>query len=117
MSEDLKYDVFLSHNSSDKDAVETIAHNLLDKEGLSPFLDRWHLVPGEPWEEGLEQALDASRTCAVFLGPAGLGAWENEEMRAALDKRVRNLSFRVIPVLLPGSVIPDRAKLPRFLSR
>jgi hypothetical protein len=97
------YDVFLSHQSGDKPQVETIAAWLADKEGLKPFLDKWHLIPGEPWQETLEDALDRSRTCAVFLGPSKLGPWENEEMRVALDDRVRNKLFRVIPVLLPGA--------------
>jgi hypothetical protein len=108
------YDVFLSHSSADKQAVEAIA-NRLTEAGLFPFLDRWHLVPGEPWQEALEEALDSSATCAAFVGPNGLAPWENEEMRAAIEERVRNHSFRVIPVLLPGAgAVPD---LPRFLRR
>src|SRR5262245_18834023 len=94
------YDVFLSHQSADKPQVESIAARLVDEQGLKPFLDKWHLIPGEPWQEALEEALDQSRTCAVFLGASGLGSWENEEMRAALDERVRNKSFRV---RLPGA--------------
>jgi hypothetical protein len=111
------YDVFLSHHSSDKPSVETIAAQLEDEAGLKPFLDKWHLVPGEPWEEEVEAALDKSATCAVFLGPSGLGAWHNEEMRAALDERVRTNSFRVIPILLPGAEPKDKETLPRFLRR
>src|SRR6266511_1710343 len=111
------YDVFLSHQSGDKPQVEALAARLEDEEGLKPFLDKWHLIPGEPWQEALEEALDRSGTCAVFLGPGGLGPWENEEMRAALDERVRNKSFRVIPVLLPGAEPKDKKTLPRFLSR
>jgi hypothetical protein len=111
------YDVFLSHHSGDKSLVESIAARLMDEQGLRPFLDKWHLIPGEPWQEALEEALDRSTTCAVFLGPGGLGPWENEEMRAALDERVRNKSFRVIPVLLPGAEPKDERTLPRFLRR
>jgi hypothetical protein len=111
------YDVFLSHHSGDKPQVEALAARLEDEEGLRPFLDKWHLIPGEPWQEALEEALDQSRTCAVFLGASGLGSWENEEMRAALDERVRNKSFRVIPVLLPGAEPKDEKTLPRFLRR
>jgi len=111
------YDVFLSHHSSDKPLVEMIAARLEDEAGLKPFLDKWHLVPGEPWAEELEAALDQSATCAVFLGPSGLGAWHNEEMRAALDEGVRNKSFRVVPVLLPGAEPKDKNTLPRFLRR
>ena len=112
-----QYDVFLSHNSTDKEAVENIAQRLRQEAKLQPFLDKWHLIPGEPWQEKLEKALDQSCTCAVFLGPSGLGSWENEEMRDALDQRIRNKSFRVIPVLLPGADPKDNTTLPRFLRR
>jgi hypothetical protein len=111
-----RYDVFLSHSTADKAAVETLAQKLLAT-GINPFLDKWHLVPGEPWQEALEDALDQSRTCAVFVGPSGLGPWQNEEMRAALDERVHNQKLRVIPVLLPGVLDSQREKLPRFLRR
>jgi Tfp pilus assembly protein PilF len=117
MSDDKIYDVFLSHNGRDKEAVEDLARRLVEKAGLKPWLDKWNLVPGEPWQEALELALDSSRTCAVFLGPDGVGPWQNEEMRAALQERVTQSGFRVIPVLLPGALQPDRKQLPRFLSR
>jgi len=116
MPREKRYDVFLSHNSADKPAVEYLAQRLR-QEGLEPFLDKWHLVPGDPWQEALEEALDQSRTCAVFLGPEGLGPWENEEMRVALNQRVRDPDFRVIPVLLPNAQMPERGRLPPFLAR
>ena len=84
-----RYDVFLSHTSGDKDSVERIARRLRAEAQLEPFLDKWHLIPGEPWQEALEEALDQSRTCAVFLGKA-LGPWQNEEMRSALEEQVRS---------------------------
>ena len=108
-----RYDVFLSHASADKPAVEHLACKLRD-ERLDPFLDKWHLIPGEPWQEALEEALDQSRTCAVFIGKE-LGPWQNKEMRSALDTQVQNRRFRVIPVLLPGGRKPGEEKLPRFL--
>jgi hypothetical protein len=94
-----------------------LAKRLEDEAGLRPFLDKWHLIPGDPWQEGLEEALDASRTFAVFLGPNGVGPWENEEMRVALDERVSDRSRRVIPVLLPSADPKDDKLLPRFLRR
>ncbi len=114
-------DVFLSHSSADKPAVEEIARRL-KREGLRCWLDKWDLVPGEPWQEAIEEALEHSRTCAVFFGPSGLGPWENEEMRAALVRRVsesrsqpdRGSRFRVIPVVLPGA--PDKVEIPPFLG-
>jgi hypothetical protein len=110
------YDVFLSHNSADKPAAETLARCLVET-GLTPWLDIWNLVPGEPWQEAIEEALDVCQTVAVFLGPSGIGPWENEEMRSALEERVRDKSRRVIPVPLLGAQMPERGRLPRFLSR
>ena len=72
MTEGTQYDVFLSHNTDDKEAVEIIADKLRDEARLRPFLDKWHLIPGEPWQEALEEALDACPVCAVFLGPSGV---------------------------------------------
>lgn len=46
-----------------------------------------------------------------------LGPWQNEEMRSALESRVHDAGFRVIPVLLPGGKKPGEEKLPRFLRR
>lgn len=107
------YDVFLSHASADKPSVERLARRLRE-DGLNPFLDKWHLVPGEPWQEALEKSLAASLTCAVFVGQ-GEGPWQNMEMRTALSRRARDRTIRVIPVLLPGA--PDLEELPPFLEQ
>lgn len=111
-----QYDVFLSHNSRDKDAVRWLAERLEDEAGLTVFLDIWNLIPGEPWQEDLEQALAGSETIAVFLGPAGISSWHNKEMRDALNRQASDRSRRVIPVLLPGADL-DAAEVPSFLSQ
>jgi energy-coupling factor transporter ATP-binding protein EcfA2 len=111
-----EYDVFLSHNSADKPAVEELARRLV-KKSIQPWLDTWNLIPGEPWQEAIEKALERCAACAVFVGPSGTGPWQNEEMRAAIDRRVRESEgrFRVIPVLLPGAERGERGRLPTFL--
>ncbi len=65
------YDVFLSHNSADKAAVEVVALGLRDEAGVRPCLDKWALVPGESWIPNLERAIEGSRAVAVFFGPRG----------------------------------------------
>jgi len=53
-----------------------------------------------------------------------MGAWQHEEMQAAINRRVTEgrtpteggTPFRVIPVLLPGADRPERSRLPRFLT-
>src|SRR5262245_15644201 len=116
MSGDVKPQVFLSHNSADAAAVEAIAEKLIAV-GIHPWLDKWHLVPGESVQPALEGALGSCHTCLVFIGPTGIGPWQNEEMRAAISRRVNDKSseFRVIPVLLPGAARGERSRLPAFL--
>jgi TIR domain len=113
----MSFHVFLSHSSADKPAVEELAHRLA-KEGVQAWLDKWNLIPGAPWQPAIEKALAESETCAVFVGPSGVGPWQNEEMRAAIDQRVRDSGrrYRVIPVLLPGAERAERSSLPTFLA-
>ncbi|HEX9940827.1 MAG TPA: TIR domain-containing protein [Thermoanaerobaculia bacterium] len=112
-----RFDVFLSHMSGDKPVVEALAR-LLKNRGIEPWLDKWNLIPGRPWQEAIEKALDACASCAVCLGPSGIGPWQNEEMRAAINRRVSRDRgrFHVIPVLLPGAKPHKQDGLPAFLT-
>ena len=112
-----EFDVFLSHMSGDKPVVEALAR-LLKNRGIEPWLDKWNLIPGRPWQEAIEKALEACASCAVCLGPSGIGPWQNEEMRAAIDRRVSRDRgrFHVIPVLLPGAERQPHDGLPAFLT-
>ncbi|NIN34392.1 MAG: TIR domain-containing protein, partial [Gammaproteobacteria bacterium] len=95
-----------------------IAKYLREKAGLNPYLDKWYLIPGTPVQEALEKALDESKTCCVFIGPHGIGNYQNEEMRIALEKKIVNRGIRVIPVLLPeGKRETNECELPSFLRR
>jgi hypothetical protein len=100
-----RYDAFLSYNSADRASVEQIASELRNA-GLSVFLDRWYLIPGESWVDTLERTIADARSMVVFVGPSGLGSWQQREMRLALDRQAQSPSFRVIPAIL------DRADPP-----
>ncbi len=77
---------------------------LLKAKGINPFLDKWNLVPGEPIEDALIQALEHSDSAVIFVGPGGDGPWQSEEMRNILKRAVKSHNeFRAIPVLLPGA--------------
>jgi len=97
-----RYDLFLSYHWRDRAEVETVAQ-VLRREGLNVFLDRWYLVPGQRWQTALENALLSCRAVAVLLGPHGLGSWQQREKELALDRKAREEDFPVIPVLLPGA--------------
>lgn len=111
---DKTYGVFLSYNGEDREHVQSIAVYLADKARLNPWFDQWSLIPGEPWVRNLERGLEASSSCAVFIGESGQGPWQQPEMEAALRQHIVNQGFRVIPVLLPNA--PEQPKLPSFLS-
>ena len=96
------HDVFLSFNGRDRRDVEYIAVRLRER-NVDAFMDRWYLVPGQPWPEALDAALSACRSVAVFLGREGLGRWQQREAFLALDRQTRDPSIRVMPILLPGS--------------
>src|SRR6185436_12545901 len=107
-----EFDVFLSHNSRDKSVVEPIGAWLLGR-GLRVWYDGWELRPGFPWQEGLEVGVKASKAGAVFVGAAGLGAWQTPEMRVFIA-RSRREKVPVIPVLLPG--VSEAPELTPFLE-
>jgi hypothetical protein len=106
------FDVFLSHNSRDKPVVEEIG-TWLKGQGLRVWLDKWELRPGFPWQDGLEEGVEASGAGAVFFGMDGLGSWQEPEMRAFIA-RSRRKQIPVIPVLLPGC--PESPQLTLFLE-
>ncbi len=111
------YNVFLSHNNADKPQVEILAEEL-EKRSIFCWLDKWNLIPGDPWQPAIEEALCRCDTCVVVFGPYGLGPWQNEEMRLGLQRRVnsRELKLRLLPVILPGGQRAKESDLPGFLQ-
>src|SRR5215510_13436734 len=98
-------DVFLSYSRTDADAVRRVqAH--LQAAGLATFLDRDHLAAGQPWLPALEQAIAHCGAVAVFVGPVGLGTWQQREIQLALVRQAEaertGRRLPVIPVLLPA---------------
>jgi hypothetical protein len=106
-----EFDVFLCHNGADKPAVRRIAQQLKEA-GVLPWLDEWELPPGQPWQPLLEKQIGSIRTAAVFVGPAGIGPWQEQELYGFLREFVSRQA-PVIPVLLPDA--PSRPELPIFL--
>lgn len=98
MSESKKFDVFLCHNSNDKPQVEEIGIQLKTR-GLKPWLDKWELRPGLPWQPELERQIQHINAAAVCIGNNALGPWQDLEIQAFLRQFV-NRRCPVIPVLL-----------------
>ena len=58
-----------------------------------------------------------SGSIAILVGEEGRGAWQESEVRIALERLSQDVSTRIIPVLLPGAGEFGVVKMPPFLRR
>ncbi|HWW60232.1 MAG TPA: toll/interleukin-1 receptor domain-containing protein [Thermoanaerobaculia bacterium] len=106
-----EFDVFLCHNTFDKPQVKRVADEL-ERRGILPWLDIRELPPGQPWQPLLEKQIGSIKSAAVFVGSAGVGPWQEQELYGFISEFVSRRS-PVIPVLLRDA--PEKPKLPIFL--
>lgn len=100
-----QFDVFLAHNTLDKDLVIRIYRRLSD-EGLNAWLDSEQIPPGRWFQEVIQRAISTVKTAAIFIGPRGIGRWQTLELRSFVSRCVDE-DVPVIPVLLPGAKWPE----------
>ena len=91
-----KFDVFLAHNSLDKPLVRIIAEELKQFD-ITSWLDEERILPGQYFQDSLQEAISHVNSAAICIGRAGLGRWQRAEIRAFISQEIL-----VIPVLLPG---------------
>ncbi|MEA2604103.1 MAG: hypothetical protein QOF89_5095 [Acidobacteriota bacterium] len=105
------FDVFLSYNSKDREAVRQVREALKTR-GVRVWMDEEALPLGQTWQPHVTAALQKVRSAAILLGPAGFGDWQTEEAQLCLTQGVKR-RIPVIPVLLAGGPSPEA--LPEFL--
>ena len=117
-NKEIKFDVFLSHNSTDKPAVRYLKDKLVHR-GINCWFDERELRSGADWISWLETGLQQSRCCAIFYGPFGLGPWHEVERQLAqlmaAEEWRAGRRFGIIPVRLPGAPDWRQLALPPFL--
>jgi hypothetical protein len=107
------FDVFVCHNSRDKDEVRKM-NGRLQAEHIRTWFDEEQLPPGRLWQELLEEQISQIKSAAVFVGQSGTGPWQDIELRAFLSEFMRR-RCPIIPVILPKCVtVPN---LPLFLRQ
>jgi hypothetical protein len=100
------YDIFLSHNSENKDWVRTLAQNL-KANNYKVFLDEWELKGGQKFVPKLFEAIKDSRMGIIVVSPEAFeSGWVKEEYEQMLIQEKDNQHFTIIPVLY-GSHVPD----------
>jgi len=55
------------------------------------------------FQQEMARGLDQAKCCVVCIGGKTPGGWFEQEIQKALQLQVKDPSFRVMPVLLPGS--------------
>lgn len=96
----------------DRQAIRQIALRLKEA-GIWAWFDEWEVPPGTPFQRVLESQIESIKSAAVFIGPNGIGPWQDVETMALLRQfTVRGL--RVIPVLLADCT--DVPKIPLFFE-
>jgi len=110
----VQFDVFLCHNSKEKEAVERIREELKAR-GIYAWLDKYDFEPFRRWQDQLEEIIPQVRAVAIFLGSSGVGPWVDIEMREFLVE-FANRKIRMGLVILPGCPEELIDKVPRFMK-
>lgn len=98
--------VFLSHNSADKDTVRALAM-LLAGEGVNLFFDEWDIRLGDPLMGTIERGIqDADIFVIVWSNAARESNWVDVEVQTFLRRRIDNQALRVIPLMMDGTPLP-----------
>jgi hypothetical protein len=102
-----QFDVFLSHSSADKSWVTKLKDDLL-RYGVSVWLDKDEIRPGDLFGKALEQALDNSRAVALVVSPEAINSgWVEEEYYRALTlAENKQTPAQIIPVILRDAELP-----------
>ncbi len=107
-----EYDVFLSHNSKDKETVHELAKRLR-ADGLSVWLDAWIIELGDSIPAKLMSGLEQSRVLLMMLSENFDDSdWAEYESGTFLFRDPKNTERRFIPVRLDAS--PIRESLRQF---
>ncbi len=110
------YDVFLSHNSKDKEIVRVMAKKLQDY-GLKIWFDEWCIKPGDDIYLKVEKGLEESKILVLCLSPNAINSdWVKLERSTVLFRDPINSNRRFIPVLIEDCDLPDTLKRYRYVD-
>jgi hypothetical protein len=101
------FDVFLSHNSIEKPWVVRLKDDLI-RYGLSVWLDKDEIRPGDLFAEAQEEALENCKAIALIISPQAINSgWVKEEYYRALSlSKDKQHPLQLIPVILREAEVP-----------
>ena len=97
--------VFISYSASDGQMVAKLVDSLKQvRPDWDPFFDQHSLRTGY-WMPQLAKGVESAEAF-VFLFGNRLGLWQTIEYYGAFDKRVRDNSMPIVPVLIDDAAVP-----------
>ena len=96
-----KYDVFLCHNSKDKDVVRAV-DSVLKEFKIETWLDEVDLLPGRFWKPEIHEVITTVKSIAIFIGEHGFGPYQEKEVEGVL-LQFSGQGRPIIPILLPNT--------------
>src|SRR5262244_4143785 len=98
---------FLSYNSQDLALMQSFEAALRRKDADARFFFApKSLRAGGFWLPELAQEIAEATAFILLVGEKGIGPWQAMEYYEALDRRVKQLDFPVVLVLLDGRAAP-----------
>lgn len=75
--------------------------------GIDVWFDKWEILAGESLTDKLSVGLIETNAFIILMSPNSMSSkWVKEELRVALQRRIRDEDFKIIPILLEECTIP-----------
>jgi predicted Rossmann-fold nucleotide-binding protein len=119
-------DIFISYRRSDAPAAAGRIDNDLSEHfgGRRVFLDISDIAPGHPWDDSIDEALQASQAGVVVIGRSWMLAGSDghtprlHEAKDVVCKEIADMIRQgkaIFPLLVEGARLPEAAELPEEL--
>lgn len=98
--------IFISHSHQDKDFVDVLAANLIQRRE-HVWVDRWELKVGDSLIDKLQSAIKTASALLIVLSKASVASqWCTKELNAGLIRELEERRVVVLPALLEDCEIP-----------
>src|SRR5437867_2942030 len=99
-------DVFISYARSDRDLAAKLRDELVRK-NISVWVDSNDLMPGEMWEDKLQEALDSAGLFVFLMSSSSLSAPNLALELGYAIGRARETHAKLVPVLVSDAKLPS----------
>ena len=100
----MKYDVFISHASSDKKIADLVCSEL-ESNNITCWIAHRNIEPGTDWAEAINNAIKSSSVMViVFSKHSNNSVQVPKELNLALNNKVNIIPFKIDDTVPTGSI-------------